>query len=140
MHSERKSQCMHIERPKGGKPMTNPVRVEDAEVTAAAGDALFGGRTERTLELELVDTLVGGLTVRSTFSRPKPRRPTRVSTARGRGNRQKEDQLPHDFLSTAKPLDPLPRTHESAWTTGRKGSDLPLGTGRLRLPRRTRTR
>jgi hypothetical protein len=72
MHSERKSQCLHIGRPKGAKAMTNPVRVEDAEVTAAAGNTLLGGRTERTLELELVDTLVGRLTVRSTFSGPKP--------------------------------------------------------------------
>jgi hypothetical protein len=41
--------------------LVDPVRVEDAESTAAAGNTLLGGRTKRALELELVDTLVGGL-------------------------------------------------------------------------------
>ena len=41
--------------------LVDPVRVEDAEVGAAAADTLLGGRLERALVLELVDTLVGGL-------------------------------------------------------------------------------
>ena len=41
--------------------LVDPVRVENAESSAAAGDALLGGRAERTLELEVVDSLVGGL-------------------------------------------------------------------------------
>lgn len=45
---------------------THPVRVEDAEVAAAAGDTLLGRRTQGTLELELVDTLVRRLAVRGT--------------------------------------------------------------------------
>lgn len=41
--------------------LVDPVRVEDAEVGAAAADTLLGDRAEGALELELVDTLVGGL-------------------------------------------------------------------------------
>lgn len=41
--------------------LVDPVRVEDAEIGAAAADALLGSRLERPLVLELVDTLVGGL-------------------------------------------------------------------------------
>lgn len=41
--------------------LVDPVRVEDAQVGAAAADTLLGGRLEGALVLELVDTLVGGL-------------------------------------------------------------------------------
>jgi len=44
-----------------GRVLVDPVRVEDAQVGAAAADTLLGGRLEGTLVLELVDTLVGGL-------------------------------------------------------------------------------
>jgi hypothetical protein len=44
-----------------GRVLVDPVRVEDAQVSAAASDTLLSGRLERTLVLELVDTLVGGL-------------------------------------------------------------------------------
>ncbi len=41
--------------------LVNPVRVENAQVGAAAADTLLGGGLERSLVLELVHTLVGGL-------------------------------------------------------------------------------
>jgi hypothetical protein len=41
--------------------LVDPVRVEHAQIGAAAADTLLGGGLERTLVLELVDTLVGGL-------------------------------------------------------------------------------
>ena len=44
-----------------GRVLVDPVRVQDAQVGAAAADTLLGDGTERALELELVDTLVGGL-------------------------------------------------------------------------------
>jgi hypothetical protein len=44
-----------------GRVLVDPVRVEDAQVGAATADTLLGGGLERTLVLELVDTLVGGL-------------------------------------------------------------------------------
>jgi len=44
-----------------GRVLVDPVRVQDAQVGAAAADTLLGGRLERALVLELVDTLVGGL-------------------------------------------------------------------------------
>jgi len=44
-----------------GRVLVDPVRVEDAEVGAAAADALFGGGFERALVFELVHSLVGGL-------------------------------------------------------------------------------
>lgn len=44
-----------------GRVLVDPVRVEDAEVGAAAADTLLGGGAERALVLELVDTVVGGL-------------------------------------------------------------------------------
>lgn len=44
--------------------LVDPVRVEDAQVTAAAANTLLGGRLERALVLELVHTLVGRLTCR----------------------------------------------------------------------------
>jgi len=54
-----------------GRVLVNPVRVEDAQVGAAAADALLGGGLEGALVLQLVDTLVGGLAceiVRPPFS------------------------------------------------------------------------
>jgi hypothetical protein len=47
-----------------GGVLVDPVGVEDAEVGAATTDTLFGDGTEGALELELVDTLVGGLAYR----------------------------------------------------------------------------
>lgn len=44
-----------------GRVLVDPVRVEDAEVSAAAADTLLSGGLERALVLELVHTLVGGL-------------------------------------------------------------------------------
>ena len=44
-----------------GRVLVDPVRVEDAQVGAAASDTLLSGGLEGTLVLELVDTLVGGL-------------------------------------------------------------------------------
>jgi hypothetical protein len=44
-----------------GRVLVDPVRVQDAQVGAAAADTLLGGRLERALVLKLVDTLVGGL-------------------------------------------------------------------------------
>ena len=44
-----------------GRVLVDPVRVEDAEVSAATADTLLSSRLERALVLELVDTLVGGL-------------------------------------------------------------------------------
>ena len=40
--------------------LVDPVGVQHAEIGAAAADTFFGGRFERTLIFELVDTLVGG--------------------------------------------------------------------------------
>ena len=44
-----------------GRVLVDPVRVQDAEVGAAAADTLLSGGLERALVLELVHTLVGGL-------------------------------------------------------------------------------
>ena len=44
-----------------GRVLVNPVRVENAQVGAATADTLLSGATERTLVLELVHTMVGGL-------------------------------------------------------------------------------
>jgi len=41
----------------------DPVRVEYAEVGAAAADTLFSGGSERALVFQLIDTLVGGLAI-----------------------------------------------------------------------------
>ena len=41
--------------------LVDPVRVEDAEVSAAAADTLLSGRLKGALVLELVNTMVGGL-------------------------------------------------------------------------------
>ena len=43
-----------------GRILVNPVRVEDSEICATAADTFFGCGFERSLVLELVDTLVGG--------------------------------------------------------------------------------
>lgn len=45
-----------------GGVLVDPVGVQDAQVGATAADTLLSGRLERALVLELVDTLVGGLT------------------------------------------------------------------------------
>ena len=44
-----------------GRALVDPVRVENAQVGAAATDTLLSGALEGALVLELVDTLVGGL-------------------------------------------------------------------------------
>jgi hypothetical protein len=44
-----------------GRVLVDPVRVEDAQVGAAATNTLLSGALEGALVLELVDTLVGGL-------------------------------------------------------------------------------
>ena len=41
--------------------LVDPVRIEDAQVAAAAADTLLGSRAEGTRVLELVDTLSHGL-------------------------------------------------------------------------------
>ena len=46
--------------------LVDPVRVENAEVGAPAADTLLGSSLQRTLVLELVDTLVGRLAYRLT--------------------------------------------------------------------------
>lgn len=43
-----------------GGVLVDPVGVKDAEVGAAAANTLLGSGLQRTLILELVDTLVGG--------------------------------------------------------------------------------
>lgn len=52
-----------------GGVLVDPVRVEDAEVGAAAADTLLSSGTEGALVLQLVDTLVGRLAVGSTLWR-----------------------------------------------------------------------
>lgn len=44
-----------------GRVLVDPVRVENAQVSAAAADTLLSGGLEGTLVLQLVHTLVGGL-------------------------------------------------------------------------------
>lgn len=44
-----------------GRVLVDPVRVEYAQVSAAASDTLLGGGLEGSLVLELVHSLVGGL-------------------------------------------------------------------------------
>lgn len=48
-----------------GGVLVDPVRVEHAQVGAAAADTFLGGRREGSLVLELVYTLVGGLACNS---------------------------------------------------------------------------
>lgn len=45
-----------------GGVLVDPVGVQDAQVGATAADTLLSGGLERALVLELVDTLIGGLT------------------------------------------------------------------------------
>jgi len=47
--------------------LVDPVRVQNSESSTSTSDTFLGGRTERTLELEVVDTLVGGLTEGGTY-------------------------------------------------------------------------
>lgn len=47
-----------------GRVLVDPVGVKDAQVGAAAADTLLGDGAEGALELELVNTLVGGLACR----------------------------------------------------------------------------
>ena len=44
-----------------GRVLVNPVGIQDTKIGTAAAYTLFGGRFERALVLELIDTLVGGL-------------------------------------------------------------------------------
>jgi hypothetical protein len=50
-----------------GSILVNPVRVQDTQVSALATDTLLSGGLERALVLEVVDTLVDGLTEGSTL-------------------------------------------------------------------------
>jgi len=50
-----------------GRVLVDPVRVQDAQVSAATSDTLLSCRLERTLVLQLVNTLVGGLAIGSTL-------------------------------------------------------------------------
>jgi hypothetical protein len=43
-----------------GRILVDPIRIEDSQICAAAANTLFSGSSERSLVLELVDTLVGG--------------------------------------------------------------------------------
>lgn len=47
--------------------LVNPVGVEDTQVSGTAADTLLSGRLEGALVLELVDTVVSGLTVSGTL-------------------------------------------------------------------------
>ena len=44
-----------------GRVLVDPVGVQDAQVSAATANTLLGGGLERSLVLELVHSLVGGL-------------------------------------------------------------------------------
>ena len=50
-----------------GSVLTNPVRVEDSEVSAASSNSLLSNSSVRSVGLELVDTLVDGLAVNDTL-------------------------------------------------------------------------
>ena len=50
-----------------GSVLTNPVGVEDSEVSAASADSLLSSCSVRSVGLELVDTLVNGLAVNDTL-------------------------------------------------------------------------
>jgi hypothetical protein len=50
-----------------GSVLVDPVTVQHTQVAGTSTDALLGCRTQRALVLELVDTLVSGLTVSSTL-------------------------------------------------------------------------
>lgn len=47
--------------------LANPVRVEDSEVSAASSDSLLSNSSVGSARLELVDTLIDGLTVNDTL-------------------------------------------------------------------------
>ena len=50
-----------------GSVLTNPVRVEDSEVSAALANSLLSNSSVRSVRLELIDTLVNGLAVDNTL-------------------------------------------------------------------------
>ena len=50
-----------------GSVLADPVRVEDSKVSALSGNSLLSGGTVRSAGLELVDTLVDGLSVDDTL-------------------------------------------------------------------------
>lgn len=50
-----------------GRVLVDPVRVEDAQVTALASNTLLSGGLERALVLELVDSVAAGLTIGGTL-------------------------------------------------------------------------
>ena len=50
-----------------GSVLTNPVRVEDSEVSAASSNTLLSDSSVGSVGLELVDTLVNGLAVNDTL-------------------------------------------------------------------------
>lgn len=50
-----------------GRILVDPVRVENAQVGASSANTLLSGRPERSLVLQLVHTLVGGLAISSTL-------------------------------------------------------------------------
>ena len=50
-----------------GSVLADPVRVEDSEVSAASSDSLLSNSSVGSARLELVDTLVDGLTVNDTL-------------------------------------------------------------------------
>lgn len=55
-----------------GRVLVDPVGVQDTQVRATAANTLLSGGTERTLVLELVDTLVGGLAYNRKLFSPCP--------------------------------------------------------------------
>lgn len=61
-----------------GGVLVNPVRVQNPQVGASAANTLLGGRLERSLVLELVDTLVGGLAYSQTGQQRRPGRQRRL--------------------------------------------------------------
>lgn len=50
-----------------GGVLVNPVRVQDSQVGSTAANSLLGGGSQSSLVLQLVDTLVGWLTVSRTL-------------------------------------------------------------------------
>ena len=50
-----------------GSVLTNPVRVEDSEVSATSSNSLLSNSSVRSAWLKLVDTLVNGLAVNNTL-------------------------------------------------------------------------
>jgi hypothetical protein len=72
-----------------GRVLVDPVRIEDTEIGAASTDTLLGSCLERTLVLELVNSVVGGLACRvekSSLARRysgKPKIPNQLHTVGG---------------------------------------------------------